>query len=279
MIRNRDLEFVVLLVVVLSLPWPAVADSPTSGNSARITALVEATKDSDHSVREAAIRALARIDGPEVVKRLMELMQEPNGEIRYQAAKILASRKRPECLDAFISALGDLYPRVRTEAARGLGQIEDPKAVGPLVDALSAPDNTTQDTARESLVKFGDAAVPALSKALAARYTIRVQIVECLSRIGTEPALTALRDAMKDTDWRVRDAAIRKLGGSRLERRDLLLLCNATSDSIPAVRLSAVERLRSHAGNGSVKTALIQALEDSCAAVRALALGSLERSD
>jgi len=168
-------------------------------------ALLGALSAADAGVREAAARALGRlqVEESEAANALLGALKDPSAAVRAAAAGAVASSRRPadSAADELERLLQDADPRVRRTAVSSLGElgrsphalrraIEDPDPavrrtaaralgrlkvaaadpVGPLAAALEDSDATVQAAACWAL---GDleadcsAAVPALAKALA----------------------------------------------------------------------------------------------------------------
>lgn len=131
-----------------------------------------------------------------------------------------------------------------------------PDALAPLLGD-SRP--FVQDRAVELLVQKGDAAVPALSsvRQSARAYEARAAAVFALYRIGTPPALQAVRAALDDSDFRVRTAAAR-CAGMAGDRAALDRLMAMTKSDHPAPRRQAAAAL-GQLGDSRAAEALIAA--------------------
>jgi HEAT repeat protein len=130
--------------------------------------LAVATKDSDPLVRERAILALARVDGPldDVVPALLRALADPEDLVRAAARDSLynlATRRRAELAPHLVRGLRDASPEASFVAADLLAT---PEAVGDLVEALDHPVRAVREVIVAVLVRLGDRAARALVRAL-----------------------------------------------------------------------------------------------------------------
>jgi len=139
----------------------------------------------DETRAEKAVPALVEL-GEDVIPALMDLARSTNVDSRWWAVRTLAQSPllRTEWLVPFL--MNDPAPEVRQCAALGLGIKADESAINPLVHALSDADPMVGNLAVNSLVKIGQAGVPAL--------------IDCVksdsqsARIGALRALAEIRD-------------------------------------------------------------------------------------
>lgn len=114
-----------------------------------------------------------------------------------------------------VPLLTDPVPRVVSTAIQALGQLRDRSTVPPLVALLGA-EPVPSPVLIETLSGFGEAALDALSEALASsRVAHRLAVVEIVGRIGGEsPAALGSRCAelIDDPDPQVRLTAVLALG-------------------------------------------------------------------
>ena len=118
-----------------------------------------------------------------------------------------------------VHALQSTSRNARKEAARRLGELGSEDAVEPL-----------------SLALFDEKDV-----------SVRIQIIEALSQIGTDEAIAGIMDVLDDSDNNVRKAAVGALCGVDLDEvsdkviDELMYLAKEDADS--SVRLAAIDAL------------------------------------
>ena len=147
--------------------WAALALGKIADKGAA-TALVKILGDEALSVRQIAVWALGEIADPETVEPLAASLQDATSGIQKEAADALVKIGQPS-FDALISALGSADAFARKNAARALGGLKDPAAVKPLAKLLAKGEAGASEEAATALAEIGEAAVPALIKALSSK--------------------------------------------------------------------------------------------------------------
>src|SRR4051812_31721948 len=67
-----------------------------TGDTGAVPLVVQALKDEDAGVREAAARALDGFDGPDVVGPLLDALEDSEPSVRAIAAEVLAAKQDPD---------------------------------------------------------------------------------------------------------------------------------------------------------------------------------------
>jgi HEAT repeat protein len=202
-------------------------------DKAALPALQAALKDGAKRVRESAAGALGKLRDHRAVSDLIEHLHDDTTEVCAASALALGRIGSPTALPELLHALQDENEahRVRTAAAQGLGLLGDKRAVEGLRQIV-APGKSSMEgqeadlcyAAAEALARLGDIdsipliveavnnfrggtipsrvvealgalgeiAIPALASLLDNRSSGKYA-VEALKRIGTPPALTALK--------------------------------------------------------------------------------------
>jgi hypothetical protein len=109
-----------------------------------------------------------------------------------------------------IRGLNEGPPGTRLWHVEALGRTANPDAAPPLCALLR--DEPMRDAALEALIQLGDAAVEPLCRELAyGRRDIHPHVIRVLGQIGDTRAVPLLCEALKEKDWRLRDAALEAL--------------------------------------------------------------------
>ncbi len=127
--------------------------------------LISALSDEDTDVRRNAIIALGNLGDSQAVEPLIvTLKDETRPNERWLAADALSRIEDERRIEPLLEALSD--SAVRSDIASVMGNIHDERLIEPLVALLA--DNATRAymSAKETLVTYGKAAVPALMVAL-----------------------------------------------------------------------------------------------------------------
>jgi HEAT repeat protein len=257
---------VAALGLVLAVSAPAALAAHRGGVRARARAALHGLGDPDPAVRRTAAAALARAGAPAMAApRLAAALQDPDESVRAEAARGLQA-PGPEdvaAVDALVAALGDSSGLVRGRAARGLWT-----ATGGRVRARVPPDRLLAallESAKEAgsgdmpdpdlvlaLAAAGRSATPQLAAALGdADARVRWHAAAALMQLrrGAREAAPALRRAMDDGEWAVRNAAGRALEDV-VDKQSVPMLAQALTDPSPETRYH-VARALARVGPGS----------------------------
>ena len=163
-----------------------------------VPALVEAVRDPEVAVREAAVDALVAIGGQAVSEHVAPLLETEDVALRNYAIEIL-ERVGPESIDVLVAACNSASPDVRKSALDILGKVARGCA-GKCLEAVAAllcDDNpNVAGSAAEALGHMGDSrAIPYLTNHLGDPPWMQLCVFSALSQIGGETALKALSSA------------------------------------------------------------------------------------
>ncbi|MBM4038893.1 MAG: HEAT repeat domain-containing protein [Planctomycetes bacterium] len=200
---------------------------------------------SDVKVRELAVKALAEVADPRAFDRIVPLM-EPTTEklgwheryIREAAIRAAARLGGKQALKPILAQLNrpKQLPELIPGICRALGEIGGPDVVEPLVNVLLTADwKEHRAAAAMALAKLGAEAVgPLIARLKGADRATRGVLALVLSRLG-EPAAEPLLAALKNDDAATRHGAAWALAqlGDKRAAEPLLGLLN---DPDPSVR-------------------------------------------
>jgi len=192
------------------------------GDSSLAPQIVPPLSDHSENVRFEAVRALAKMGGPEAVKPLVRVSRKDKVDfIRAEAVRMLRTVGigQPGVLEAALSALRDKARIVRRQAARLLGNFHDQQSIFPLLKAMADPHWSVRESAENALMNFGPATVPFLIEALKSRsWMMRFRAARLLGEVGDPKAIAPLNDILAKRGERkkvrdVADGSLRKLEG------------------------------------------------------------------
>jgi HEAT repeat protein len=192
-------------------------------------ALARELRDSDPTVRLAAIQRLSHLESPDGVGVLGDAIGDENWQVRRSAVRALARRRDQALVDAIVAALRDGHrdfsllssalellaltgidlttalvgllsdpdPDLRLQAALALGSQKGPAAVTALIAALNDPDTNVRFHAIEALGKLGavEARDPLVAIAESRDFFLAFAALDALARIhdpSIAPRLTPL---------------------------------------------------------------------------------------
>ena len=137
----------------------------------RVGAVLEdLSADPDVRVRGPVLEALARIEAPDVTRRLFEALDAPDFALRATAARLLGPRRvvgsAARLGAAYRRGLSDATPAARAAAVAALGELGGADAVTELRQALADPDWPVRLRAATALHGLGQEAAEPVRPAL-----------------------------------------------------------------------------------------------------------------
>lgn len=171
------------------------------GDEATARALLE---DEDPGVRATALGALARM-GELRSKDLLRSLADQVPEMRRRACELAATHREVD----LVPLLADPDDRVVEVAAWALGEHEAVAAVEALaVVATAHPEPLCREAAVAALGAIGhEAGLPAILAGTTDKPAVRRRAVLALAPFDGPEVDAALRRALEDRDWQVRQAA------------------------------------------------------------------------
>ncbi len=198
--------------------------------------LIQAIKDEDGLVRQAAIQGMARVVRPEFREALMAALADEEPRVREMAALALRGYQSQEVTDALLSSLADevLWVRLAIYSSAPVGDDrvrntllqqlprENPVAIATILRALS--NHESMETVLLPYLNHDDPEV-------------RRSACESISRFPSSESFFRLFALLKnDPDWSVRVAALRALGKAKPFRFQEVLVEGLHTDPDPFVR-------------------------------------------
>ena len=197
----------------------AIKAMPQIGHASAVPSLVDLLGDNDGEISQAAREALAALPGDEADAAIMAMLDSSETAPRLLALELIGRRRMAKSVPALLKAAAGPDTEVRPAALKKVGELGSPTEFQALLNLLM------QFEARQDL----DAAEQALSAVCAkadnpesytSRLTSRLAkaspgqksaLLRVLSVVGGTNALNAVREAAKDSNVQVSDAAIRVL--------------------------------------------------------------------
>jgi HEAT repeat protein len=186
------------------------------GGERVINVLLKALNNDDGAVRIAAVDALRATRDPRCVSALTKCLKERDPSMRAAAAAALGEFDRG-AIRALVGCLKDPHWAVRKAAVEAIGKNKDSVTVDGLYPLLKDADHDVREAACDALGRLRDTrAVTALVITLTDSQT-SVRTCAAMALRDIEPnwdklpearnALSQLRDALKDREYWVRQAA------------------------------------------------------------------------
>jgi HEAT repeat protein len=265
------------LLALLAVSVPAAMAAHRVGQRERSDAALRGLEDADPAARRRAAAALARRGTPlRAAPALAAALQDRDEGVRAEAARGLEALgpKAAGAQGALVAALRDESALVRGQAARALWASGLSPAAGPgehwlrglIESARQAGDEEMPDARLVlALAAFGPSATTPLAEALGdPSFRVRWHAAAALMQLGRggRQAAPALRRAMDDEEWPVRNAAGRALEDVA-DKDGVPMLAEALSDPSAETRYHAARALaRVGPGSAEAVPVLTAALRD-----------------
>jgi len=250
-LRDPDKDIRKRAVEVLGL----AADPKSPNLDKTINTLVSATKDSDPTVRAAAIDALGATKNPQVLQPVLGNLKDSDWNVRFEVVDALSQIHDERVISPLLDAAGDSDKSVRGSAhdnLEGIASAEKPFAkADDFAARLNDPNPDIEMTAAECLGLMRDSrAVPVLMKLIASQDPeVKLNAVKGLGEAGDRSALPMLRQLLNDPDLNMRGWSIIGLGKLKDENSLMDLEHISTDETQPnTIRQAAaasVEEIRS----------------------------------
>jgi len=250
-LRDPDKDIRKRAVEVLGL----AADPKSPNLDKTINTLVSATKDSDPTVRAAAIDALGATKNPQVLQPVLGNLKDSDWNVRFEVVDALSQIHDERVISPLLDAAGDSDKSVRGSAhdnLEGIASAEKPFAkADDFAARLNDPNPDIEMTAAECLGLMRDSrAVPVLMKLIASTDPeVKLNAVKGLGEAGDRSALPMLRQLLNDPDLNMRGWSIIGLGKLKDENSLMDLEHISTDETQPnTIRQAAaasVEEIRS----------------------------------
>ena len=218
-----------------------------------------------------------------VVHILGQLLEDPNADIRRTSALSLGKIAHPDGISRLVLALKDEDSKVREYSAWALGQMGSDlsdDAVNGLINALGDDVLTVKRAVAAALGKVE----PQLSRVQLLKEVLtigevetRIAVIQVLTDFDTPSAYEVIVPALKDSDPRVRQAAVSGLGELADRRAVPLLRKRLLKDSDKGVRTEAAFRLGKLGDSDDVSSLKKALKEDSDSTVQIWAQWGLEQ--
>lgn len=159
-----------------------------------VEGLIQALKDEDDDVREAAAEALGRIGDVSAVEPLIQTLEDESILVQCEASDALVRIGEPS-VEPLIQVLNNEHSDVRRDAVIALGEIAgkigSARAIEELIQALKDKEEGVRLSVVTALVKIEDArAVEALNNAL--KGEISYKCVRCGRKFKSKEEIVVL---------------------------------------------------------------------------------------
>ncbi len=210
-------------------------------NRADVSAAIQTQlRDPNKMIRQAAITALAKMDGPINIGPICQLLRDPDLEVANRAIDVLVRAKDPETMKYLIEVLKDENEYARRAAVEVLNHLGTAKDIKHLLQVIKDDDWWVRTRAADALGRIGGPRVvdAVIELVRDEDEDVRRAAIEILNQTKDERAVNFLIEATKDKDWWVSERAVDALAeiGSKKALPTLLELLNSNNTrSLPTI--------------------------------------------
>jgi HEAT repeat protein len=196
----------------------ALAGLGTVGVPSAVPLLLQAAAGSD-GPQEAARQSLQSLPGADVDQAIVAALTDKDAKIRVEAVRALAARHVVAATESLLKAVADADGDVRNESLKALGSVAPGEALPVLASMLEkSADDGIRNGAADALVRIANRVQdvetrcePILQAAGSSGGPAKLSLLVVLGKIGGQKSLEYLRGAVKGSDEKVKDAAIRAM--------------------------------------------------------------------
>ncbi|HOD80538.1 MAG: HEAT repeat protein [Planctomycetes bacterium ADurb.Bin126] len=171
---------------------------------------------------QAAQTALAVLKGNEIDPAIVAATKDADAKVKVQLIKALAARRAATATPALLQLTGDADKAVQMESVQALALVADEKAMPEMVNVmLAAKDAALREALEKALASAAQRGKDGASRSQAiiarlkdASPEVKASLITVLSRVGDEPSLQQIQQALKDSNADVQMAAVRGLSNN-----------------------------------------------------------------
>ena len=210
-------------------------------NRADVSAAIQTQlRDPNKMIRQAAITALAKMDGPINIGPICQLLRDPDLEVANRAIDVIVRAKDPDTMKYLIEVLKDENEYARRAAVEVLNHLGTAKDIKHLLQVIKDDDWWVRTRAADALGRIGGPRVvdAVIELVRDEDEDVRRAAIEILNQTKDERAVNFLIEATKDKDWWVSERAVDALAeiGSKKALPTLLELLNSNNTrSLPTI--------------------------------------------
>jgi len=197
-------------------------------------------KDPNKFIRQAALNALLKMDGPLDVGPVCELLRDADMEVQARAVDVVIRARNPDTMKHLVPVLKDENEYARRAAVEVLNELGTARDIKHLLQVIRDDDWWVRSRAADALGKIGGPRVvdAVLELVRDEDEEVRRAAIEILNQTKDERAVNSLIEATRDKDWWVAERAVdalAEIGSKRAVPALLEMLGSNNTRSLPAV--------------------------------------------
>ncbi|MBM0108711.1 HEAT repeat domain-containing protein [Steroidobacter sp. S1-65] len=197
-------------------------------------------RDPNKMIRQAALNALSKMDGPVNIGPICQLLRDPDLEVANRAIDVVVRAKDPDTMSHLIDVLKDENEYARRAGVEVLNHLGTANDIKHLLQVIKDDDWWVRTRAADALGKIGgprvvDAVIELIRDD---DEDVRRAAIEILNQTKDERAVNFLIEATKDKDWWVSERAVdalAEIGSKKAVPALVELLKTDNTRSLPTV--------------------------------------------
>jgi HEAT repeat protein len=252
-------------------------DALSHAGTAAVPMLVDISKNGSPTTRVAAISALGRIENPDAMQALRDLLDDDDITIVRSVIAALSTMTTDEARDLLISSALSERDDVAKRAIEALLEMHGPEVDQALVEVAKAHPNEHQDLLRH-LVTSGNKEGIALTLSLghSAESSDRLMAIQIFASAGTSDALLLALELVRNEHGDSKAAALRMLASAQPGEPAVFELMRDTIRGGRPEEAVAALGVLSKAGSEEAREVIVSALSSSDADVAGAAVGAMQ---
>ncbi len=190
------------------------------GDASTVDLLVSAAAKTTGDEQQAAQQSLYRLRGADIDRAILQKIPGADASAKVELIRSLDQRNTAGSVPGLLKTISDSDSKVRIESIKAFRTVVQPKDLPALIDILVRTGSSSERGEMEKTIvavarKITDqqeqanavlAALPSVKDVPA-----RSSLLSVLGKIGVDSAMPVLREALKDSDPKIKDAAVRAL--------------------------------------------------------------------
>jgi PAS domain S-box-containing protein len=237
----------------------------------KVTDLLISQLSEETEIRQAAVMALGRIGGENIVEALMPLLKDD--ELAVICCGAIAKIGDRRAFNSLLDLLGHHNPSIRRAAIAALNSIGHPDMGGRILELLSSNDHLELESAVRIAGYFGfpECAGKIMDLCSASNVNVRIAAIEVLPFFEDSNIIESLKQFISDPEPKIRAAVVKSLGQME-DLQSVSLLEQSLDDLDGWVRYYAIRSLDQQGKSGFIQKIRDVAIHDSMPFVRLAAI-------
>jgi HEAT repeat protein len=214
----------------------------TLGSASNLDMLVQTAADAKGAEQKAAQESLYRLKGADTDEAILKKLSGAETKAKIELIRACDQRNILTAVPELMKTAKDADRQVRMESIKAMRNLAGPQDMGGLVELLTAAEPADRSEFEKTIVAVArkipadknpaQTVLAALPNAKDA--DTKSSLMSVIGKIGDPAALPVLKDALKDKDEKIRDAAVRGLSDwpTPAPAEDLLKIAKTSDNQV-----------------------------------------------